>query len=76
MTTRPFTWVKGKPGDPSAISYWEGWIGVQLLVGLVEYEHATYPWFVNWRLGAYRNVEAAKQRLQHLIDNPSEIKDF
>lgn len=75
-SVRPLIWCKGRPNDPTAISYWEGWYGPFVLVGLVEYEHATYPWFLNWRLGAYRNVEDAKGSLQFLLDNPDKITDF
>ena len=76
--SRPLTWIKGEPSDPSAISYWEGWFlsSPYGYCGIVEYDHAVYPFLLNWRLGAYRNVEDAKRRLQFLFDNPAEIRDF
>lgn len=74
--SRQLIWCRGQPDDPVAISYWEAWFGAFCFGGLVQYEHATYPWFLNWRLGAYKDVEAAKERLQFLFDNPKQLLDF
>lgn len=75
MTDRKIIWTREEGPDQSA-KYYEGWFGAYQLFLVIEYSHASYPFFINWRMGAYKDTPKAMAAIQWYLNNPEKLPDF
>lgn len=72
-----------KPRDAKrydCMEYLEAWYETNFIGFIMVYDHASYPYFFDTRLGAhcsgrdYTATESAKAVLQYLFDRPHELR--
>lgn len=70
---RPLTWVANQKNARKyeCESFWDGYFGGNYIGFVMDYGYAAYGYLLDDRLGAQRDVETAKLRVNHRFDKLS-----